>query len=103
VAETLSGRESPYATLMYIWSNKAPVGAVIQNPRTGRVQMIVASSGSAGVGQWQALARNLRDDYRKAFGEEPGKVLAYGVLTDTDNTGEQVTGWYGDIVFKAAQ
>ena len=65
--------------------------------------MIVASSGSAGVGQWQTLARNLRDDYRKAFGEEAGKVVAYGVLTDTDNTGEQVTGWYGDIVFKAAQ
>ena len=102
-AETVTRRESPYATLMYIWSNRAPVGAVVRNPRTGRVQMVVASSGSAGVGQWQTLARNLRDDYRKAFGEEPGKLLAYGVLTDTDNTGEQVTGWYGDIVFKAAQ
>lgn len=102
-AETLTGRDSPFATLMYIWSNKAPVGAVIRNPRTGRVQMIVASSGSAGVGQWQTLARNVRDDYRKAFGEEAGKLLAYGVLTDTDNTGERVTAWYGDILFKAAQ
>jgi hypothetical protein len=103
LAETVTGREAPYATLMYIWSNKAPVGTVVQNPRTARVQMVVASTGSAGVGQWQTLARNLRDDYRKAFGEEPGKLLAYGVLTDTDNTGEHVTAWYGDILFKAAQ
>jgi hypothetical protein len=103
LAETVTGREAPYATLMYIWSNKVPVGAVVQNPRTARVQMVVASTGSAGVRQWQALARNLRDDYRKAFGEEAGKLLAYGVLTDTDNTGEQVTAWYGDILFKAVQ
>jgi hypothetical protein len=102
-AETLTGRASPYATLMYIWSNKAPVGSVIQNPRTGRVQMVVASSGSAGVGQWQTLTRNVRDDYKKAFGEDAGKLLAYGVLTDTDNTGEEVTAWYGDIIFKTAQ
>jgi hypothetical protein len=102
LAESVSGRESPYATLMYIWSNKAPVGTVIPNPRSGRVQMVVASSGPAGVGKWQTLSRNLRDDYRKAFGEEPSKLLGYGVLTDTDNTGETVTGWYGDIVFKPA-
>jgi hypothetical protein len=102
-AETLTGRESPYATLMYIWSNKTPIGVVMQNPRTGRVQMVVASTGPAGVGQWQTLARNIREDYRKAFGEEAGRLLAYGVLTDTDNTGEDVTAWYGDILFKAAQ
>jgi hypothetical protein len=102
LAESVSGREAPYAQLMYIWSNTAPVGTVIPNPRTGRVQMVVASSGSAGVGAWQSLSRNLRDDYKKAYGEEPGKLLAYGVLTDTDNTGESVEAWYGDIVFKRA-
>jgi len=100
LAESVSGREAPYAQLMYIWSNTAPVGTVIPNPRTGRVQMVVASSGAAGVGAWQSLSRNLREDYKKAFGEEPGKLLAYGVLTDTDNTGESVEAWYGDIVFK---
>jgi len=103
LAEAISGRESPYATLMYIWSNKVPVGTVIPNPRTNRVQMVVASSGAAGVGAWQSLTRNVRDDYKRAFGEEPGKMTAYGVLTDTDNTGESVQAWYGDIVFKPAK
>jgi hypothetical protein len=100
LAESISGRPSPYATLMYIWSNKEPVGKVIPNPRTNRVQMVVASSGAAGVGAWQSLTRNLHDDYKRAFGEEPGKLTGYGVLTDTDNTGESVEAWYGDIVFK---
>ena len=100
LAESLSGRESPYATLMYIWSNKVPVGTVVPNPRTNRVQMVVASSGPTGVGAWQSLTRNVRDDYKRAFGEDPGRMIAYGVLTDTDNTGEAVEAWYADIVFK---
>ena len=77
---------------MYIWSNKVPVGTVIPNPRTNRVQMVVASSGPGGVGAWQSLSRNVREDYKRAFGEEPGRLQAYGVLTDTDNTGESVAG-----------
>jgi hypothetical protein len=102
LAESISGRESPYATMMYIWSNKVPVGTVVPNPRTNRVQMVVASSGPGGVGTWQSLSRSLREDYKKAFGEDPGRLLAYGVLSDTDNTGETVQAWYGDILFKPA-
>ncbi len=98
----IAGQDAPYATLMYIWSNHAPVGTVIRNPHTGRVRMIVASSGTAGVGAWQALQRNLADDYRRAFGEEAGLLTAVGVLTDTDNTGATVDAWYGDIRFLPA-
>jgi len=97
----LSGRELPYATLMYIWSNKEPVGKVVQNPRTTRVQMVVGSTGAGGVGAWQTLSRNVVDDFRKAFGEPPGKLLGVAVLTDTDNTGESVEAWYGDITFRS--
>src|SRR5438874_4646595 len=98
----LSGRELPYATLMYIWSNKEPVGKVIQNPRTTRVQMVVASSGSASVGAWQTVSRNAVEDFRRAFGEDPGRLTGVAVLTDTDNTGEKAEAWYGDIQFQSA-
>ena len=97
LADQRSGKTTPYGTLMYVWANKAPVGTVIPNPHTGRVQMIVASSGPAGVGAWQSLKRNVLDDYRRAFNEEPGLLMSVGVLTDTDNTGESVEAWYGDI------
>jgi len=93
----LYGRELPYATLMYVWSNDAPVGTVIANPHTKRIQMVVASSGKGGVGAWQALKRNLRDDYRKAFGEDPGPLTSIAAFTDSDNTGSRAEAWYGDI------
>lgn len=99
ISRHVAGHELPYATLMYIWSNHAPVGTVIPNPRTRRVQMIVASSGAAGVGAWQSLTRDVRADFRRAFGEEPGPLLAVGVLTDTDNTDGHAEAWYGDIRF----
>ncbi len=97
ISSHLSGREMAYATLMYIWSAHDPVGTVIDNPHTGRVKMIVAASGPGGA--WQTVRRNWVEDFRHCFGEAPGRMLAYGVLTDTDNTGESVDAWYSDIGF----
>lgn len=99
VARQLANRELPYATLMYIWAPRAPVGTLIANPRTRRVQMIVAASGREGLGRWHSLRRDVLADFRRAFGEEPGRMIAVGVLTDTDNTGEYAESWYGDIRF----
>lgn len=96
-AKLVSGHEFPYATLMYIWENKAPEETVIPNTRTGRIQMLVAESGPANVGKWVTYERNIVDDYIKVFGEEPGRLIGIGVLTDTDNTEEQVEAWYSDI------
>ncbi len=103
LSRRISGRELPYATLIYFWANRQPVGTVIASPRTGRVQMVVASSGTRGVGSWQSLSRNLRADFLRAFGEEPGRLTAVGVFTDTDNTGGDAEAWYGDVRFHAEE
>lgn len=96
-ARVFTGHDFPYATLMYVWENKAPVGTIIDSTRSGRIKMIVASSGSDGIGQWHEFTRNIAEDFERAFGEKPGKLIGVGVLTDTDNTGEIVDAWYGDI------
>jgi Protein of unknown function (DUF3047) len=96
-ARVLTGQEFPYAMLMYVWENKAPIGTVIDNTRTGRIKMIVAARGSEGIGQWHEFTRNIAEDFEKAFGEKPGQLIGVGILTDTDNTGETVDAWYGDI------
>jgi hypothetical protein len=96
-ARLVTGHDIPYATLMYIWENKVPVGTVIPNSRSGRIQKLVVASGPEGVGQWREFTRNIVEDYEKAFGEKPGRLIGVGVLTDTDNTGETVEAWYGDI------
>lgn len=89
--------ELPYATLMYIWENRAPAGTIITSPHTSRIKMIVADSGKASVGQWCERRANLYEDYRRAFGEEPPPVKWIGVMTDTDNTQSSTLAYYGDI------
>ena len=95
----LTGQEMPYATLMYIWENRAPVGTVIPSRHTSRVRMVVADSGRDRLGKWQQESRNFREDYRRAFGEEAPMIKSISIMTDTDNTGTQAQAWYGDIAF----
>jgi hypothetical protein len=102
MAKALTGREMPYATLMYVWSNHHPAETIIPNPRTGRVQMIVVEGGPETVGRWAQFRRNVVEDYRRAFGEEPGRIVAVGVMTDADNTQESARCVYGDISFRRA-
>ncbi|HYD96734.1 MAG TPA: DUF3047 domain-containing protein [Noviherbaspirillum sp.] len=96
-ARVMTGYDFPYATLMYIWENNAPVGTVIPSTYTSRIKMMVAESGSEALGDWRDFTRNIAEDYEKAFGEKPGRLIGIGVLTDTDNTGETAEAWYGDI------
>jgi hypothetical protein len=98
-AKLVYGEYPPTAALSYIWESRAPVGRVVPNPYTSRVQMIVVESGDAKAGTWVDERRNLLDDYRRAFGEDPPKVSGVAIMTDTDNTGETATAWYGDISF----
>ena len=96
----LTGQQLPYATLMYIWGNRAPRETVIPNRHTSRIRMIVVESGRERLGHWQEVTRNVAEDYRRAFGEEPGRISAVGIMTDTDNTGGNANAYYGDIVFR---
>jgi hypothetical protein len=103
ISRNATGREFPYAQIVYVWANSGPVGTIIANPHTRRVEMVVAASGGAEVGRWVTISRNVVDDFRKAFGEDPGPLTEVGILTDTDNTGASVEAWYGDIRFLPAK
>jgi hypothetical protein len=65
--------------------------------------MIVVGTGRDRLGTWRAFERHYVDDYRRAFGAAPGRLIGIGIMTDTDNTGESVEAYYGDIVLKAAR
>jgi hypothetical protein len=95
----LTGHELPYATLMYIWENQAKPGSVIPNPHNGRIRMIVADSGPERTGTWKHESRNVYEDYKRAFGAEPGRIKAIAIMTDSDNTGDSIEAYYGDIAF----
>jgi hypothetical protein len=85
----------------YVWSSHQPPGTAWPNAYTGNARMIAVESGSEHLGQWRQARRDVRADYRRLFGEEPGRVDAVALMTDTDDTGATATAWYGDIWFAA--
>lgn len=99
-ARLLYGQYPPIGAINYIWESKAPKGTVVPNTYAEEVKMIVVESGTAGLNQWMTEERNVYEDYKKAFGEEPSMISGVAIMTDTDNTGETATAYYGDIVFK---
>jgi hypothetical protein len=98
----LYGQYPPLAAINYIWESKAPIGTILPNPYTDKAMMIVVESGEAKLNQWVKEERNVYEDYKKAFGAEPPMISGVAIMTDTDNTGESATAYYGDIVFKQA-
>ncbi len=100
LAKLLTAQGLPYASLMYVWMYRVPVGSVIRNPFTDRVRMIVVENGDRRLGEWVSVRRNVPEDYRRAFGEEPGDIVAVGVMTDVGDEGSHRRAFYGDITFR---
>ncbi len=100
VVKLLHGEYPPSAVLNYIWGNKVPPNSVIPSPYTDRSMMFAVQSGDRRVGQWVQEERNILLDFREAFDVEPPMITGVAIMTDSDNTGETATAWYGDIIFR---
>jgi len=96
-AQTISGQALPYAELMYVWGSKVALESVTVSSRSARVRMIAVAVDDQGFGTWHSYRRNLVDDFKRAFGEEPGRVTSIQIMSDTDNTGADAQAYYGDI------
>ncbi|MBI3229759.1 MAG: DUF3047 domain-containing protein, partial [Burkholderiales bacterium] len=97
--ELAFGTKIPTAALNYVWDNQHTVGTLRPNVYTDRARMIVVESGATKAGTWQIETRDLAADFRAAFNEEPPAIVGVALATDTDNTGETTTAWYGDVEF----
>lgn len=87
----------------YIWANHLPKGESIVNAFTHNAMMVAVESGPDKAGQWQSEVRDVLADYRRLFGEEPREIGAIAIMTDTDNTLGEATGWYGDLFISTAK
>lgn len=83
----------------YIWANSLPEGEIVPNPFTGHSQMVAVESGDEFAGRWLSARRNVYEDYRAIFGEEPRPVGVIAIMTDSDNTGTSSQAWFDDIRF----
>lgn len=97
-AAMFSGKEVPGSALNYIWANKAPKNSILTNPYISESMMVVVQTGNTNAGRWIIEERNIAEDYRQAFGRTPPEIIGIGIMTDTDDTGEETMGYYGDIL-----
>jgi len=97
LAEAFYGQPLPTAAINYVWDNRASVGTLRPNAYTDRARMMVLQSGTARIGQWVSETRDVAADFRAAFGEAPPPITGIAIATDSDNTGETLTAWYGDL------
>lgn len=93
-----NGELPPLATLNYIWANKMAVGNIVSSPYTERVKMVILKNKESALQEWHIEERNIYEDYKKAFGEEPKDVISIAIMTDTDNTNAMAETYFGDIV-----
>ena len=85
-------------SLDYVWSASLPAGTILESAFSPTSKMIVVESGTGSLGRWRTVERNLQNDYERCFGNGPlPKVIAIGVMTDTDNTGAEALAYFDDL------
>lgn len=87
-------------SLVYVWTNGrlAPETIVFSPRHPEQVRSIVVESGTRQLGQWLREERDVRADFRRAFGRDaPDTLQVVALFTDNDQTGEPVEAYYGAI------
>ncbi|MCH8494613.1 MAG: DUF3047 domain-containing protein [Balneolales bacterium] len=90
----------PARAINYIYTNSSEIGTIVKNPYTDLVTMVVVDSGEDHFGEWRSFSRNIYDDYIQIYNEPPPPVAAIAIMTDSDDTGEKATAYFGDILFR---
>lgn len=85
--------------LNYVWSSGQAKLSTWDNPFTGNAKMISIQSGNSLKQQWVTEKRNVYEDFKKVFGQNVRFIDAVAIMTDTDNSGQSATAYYGDIFF----
>jgi Protein of unknown function (DUF3047) len=87
-----------YRAIVYVWSDKLPIGTVRPSAFGKNIAVIVVESGNQHAGIWRNEQRNYLEDYRSFFHASPPNTMGVAVMTDADNTISEAAAWYGDIV-----
>ena len=85
----------------YVWDPILPAGTILRSRKTGTVTFIVARAGRERQGLWVSEERNVADDFRRVFGEEPEDPKAIALSIDTNDTHSSAEAVVGRLAFVA--
>ena len=84
----------------YVWDSTQPAGTICKSEKTGTVTYIVMRSGAGELNKWITERRNVRDDFRKLYGDDPDEPDAVSISIDSNDTKSSAESYIGTIVFK---
>jgi hypothetical protein len=83
----------------YIWDAAAPAGTAGTSTAYSKMKYVVLQSGPEKLGQWIRETRNVYEDYKKYFQENPPEVGGVLLYINTQHTQSSAEIFYGDIFF----
>jgi DUF3047 family protein len=89
--------------LSYIWDSTAPKGMIApaSAPLFKKIFAVVMQSGMQGLGTWITERRNLIDDYKQAYGEEPEVIEGVRIQINSQHTESRAESYWHSIAVTA--
>ncbi len=89
-------------SIVYIWDTSAPQGLTEDTTPVPfmHVKVVVVRSGPAGMGTWITETRNVYEDFKKLFGDEPLPVSGMRLQINSQHTGTSAESYFADVAFK---
>lgn len=85
----------------YIWDSKVPQGFSGTSTAYSKMKYFVLQSGTGKLDQWIWETRNVYEDYKKLFKEEPPEVGGLLLYINTQHTKSSSEIEYGDLFFSS--
>jgi hypothetical protein len=88
--------------IVYIWDTTAAQGLMESTSPVPfmTVKVVVVRSGPAELGKWISETRNVYEDYKKMYGEEPPVVSGMRFQINSQHTGTSAESWFADVKFE---
>jgi hypothetical protein len=83
----------------YLWENTLPKFTTGVSPAWGKTRLIVLQSGTENIGTWIWEKRNLYNDYKALFGEEPPEANLISIYINSQHTQSLAESYFGNIYF----
>lgn len=89
--------------LSYIWDSTAPRGVIAAAPAPlfKKIFAVVMQSGMQGLGTWITERRNLIDDYKQVYGEEPEVMEGVRIQINSQHTQARAESYWHSIAVTA--
>lgn len=85
-------------SIRYTWSSSLPENTELSK-FFGNQKIVVVQSGEKNMGKWVTEERNIVEDYKRLFGDDPPKTpLAILILSDADDTKSMTIADYDDLM-----